>query len=166
MKLQLFLFSILLLLWNVFTPVLGGADEVGHYCHADYIAHRNKLPNLNEIDGCFLWHPPMYYLFLTPTIKVFNLSEFKIDDFVKNPNFENLKNGEYSQYVHYRDELSFNWNKKELLVHLLRFQSSILAILIFIITWKISKFAFKKEIHRKLAMLVFFNPMFLHIFST
>src|SRR3989344_2130758 len=165
-KLQLLLFISSLFLWNILTPVLEGADEVGHYCQADYIEKRNKLPNLTQIDGCFLWHPPLYYLMLTPVVKAFNLSEFSKDDFVKNPNFDQLKHGEYSQYVHGKDELLFRWNKKVFQVHAMRLFSSMLGILVFIITWQTSKYVFKKEIHRNLSLLIFFNPMFIHIFST
>lgn len=165
-KLQLILFIILLALWNIFTPVLEGADEIGHYCHADYIAHRNKLPDLTKIDGCFLWHPPLYYVLLAPIVKIFSVSEFKKEDFVKNPNFDQLKHGQYSQYVHNKDELLFKWDKKVLQVHTMRLFSSMLGILMFIITWKMSKYVFKNQLHRNVSLLLFFNPMFIHIFST
>lgn len=166
LKAQFFLFILLLVLWNIFTPVSEGADEVGHYCHADYIAHRNSLPNLNRIDGCFLWHPPIYYLTLSPIIKLFNVPEFTTNDFRKNPNFSNLKHGEYSQYVHNKDELVFKWDKKILMVHVLRGVSSILALGTFVLTWKVASVVFKGSLMANLSLLMFFNPMFLHISTT
>lgn len=77
-----------------------------------------------------------------------------------------MKHGEYSQFVHNRDELLFRWTKRELLVHLLRLWSSVLGLPIFVITWKMSKSVFTNHVYRNLSMLVFFNPMFIHIFST
>src|SRR3990167_5466116 len=109
-KIQLVLFLTLLILWNVFTPILEGADESGHFCHADYIAHRNKLPNLKINDSCFLWHPPLYYLTLAPFIKIFNRPEFGEKDIKNNPRFAFLRRGEYAQFVHDRNELLFKWN--------------------------------------------------------
>lgn len=165
-KIQLFLFIVLLLLWNILIPAFEGADEVGHYCHADYIANRNKLPNLNKIDGCFLWHPPLYYVLQIPVIKLFKSAEFKIGDLTQNPNFSNLKHGQYSQFVHTKEEWQFKWDNKTLKVHILRLVSSVFAVLIFLLTWKLSKTVFKKKEQRNLSLLVFFNPMFLHIFTT
>lgn len=165
-KIQLLLFVLLLLLWNIFTPVLEGADESGHYCHADYIAHRNKLPNLNNNDGCFLVYQPLYYIILVPFIKTFNLPEFSSDTIKQNPHFYLLRDGQYAQFVHDKDEILFRWNKFQILIHLLRIISSLLAIGIFLIAWQASKFTFQSQIHRNLAMLLFFNPMFFHIFTT
>lgn len=166
MKLQLLLFIILLLFWNIFIPVLEGADESGHFCHADYIAHRGKLPNLNVQDGCFLWHPPFYYLTLAPIIKAFGLAEFNESQIKTNPNFSLLRKGEYAQFVHTKDELLFKWDAFFSQIHILRLISSIFAIFIFLLTWEASKVIFVNRIHRNLSLLLFFNPMFLHIFSS
>lgn len=165
-KLQLYFFMLLLVLWNVFTPVLEGADEVGHFCHADYIAQRAKLPNLKNLDGCFLWHPPLYYLVLTPIVKLFDTPQFQKSDYPTNPNFEKLREGQYSQFTHSKNELLLRWNKNQILIHTLRLISSIYAVIIFIITAKIAKIVFKKSPLSNLSLLIFYNPMFLHIFST
>lgn len=165
-RIQFILFLILLILWNVFTPVLEGADEPGHFCHADYIAHRNKLPNLNVEDGCFLVYQPLYYLTLVPVIKLFNRPEFSPPDIASNPNFQFLRKGEYAQFVHNRDELTFRWNNFQLMIHMLRVVSSVFGVGIFILGWKTAKLVFKSQKQQTLSLLLFFNPMLLHIFST
>lgn len=166
-KIQFFLFVMLLLLWNIFTPVLEGADESGHFCHAEYIADRGKLPNLNNSDGCFLVYQPFYYLILVPVIKAFNFPEGSYrQQMVVNPRFELLRSGEYAQFVHGKDELFLRWDSFDFMVHLLRVFSSIYALAIFLVAWRVSKYVFKNPINRNLSMLLFFNPMFLHIFTT
>ena len=166
LQLYLVLFIALLILWNIFTPILEGADEVSHFCHADYIAHRNKLPNLKIMDGCFLWHPPLYYLSLVPSIKLFNLAEYSQNSLLSNPKVNLLRKGEYSQFVHNKKELLFRWTKFQLEIHILRIVSSILAVGIFLMTWKIAKLVFDDKNKRYLSLLLFFNPMFIHIFTT
>lgn len=153
-------------MWNIFTPVLEGADEAGHFCHADYIAHRNKLPNLNIPDGCFLVYQPFYYMLLVPVIKAFSFDEFKYQFVTPNPNWKQLRDGEYAQFVHGKGELLFRWNSFELMIHILRLISSAMAVAIFVTAWKVSKVVFKNKLRRNLNLLLFFNPMFLHIFTT
>lgn len=165
-KLQFCLFILLLLLWNAFVPVLEGADESGHYCSADYIAHRNKIPNLTINDGCFIWHPPLFYLTLAPVVKIFNITEFNNSFIQANPQGSFLRRGQYSQFIHNKDELLFRWNRFELLIHVLRLIPSVFGMLIFLLTYKSATKVFKKKININIALLLFFNPMFLHIFST
>ncbi len=163
---QLILFIALLLLWNTFIPFLEGADEAGHFCHADYIAHRGKIPNLNIRDGCFLVYQPLYYLTLVPVIKAFGLPELKLSSLAMNPNWDDLRNGQYSQFIHTKHELLFNWGNFQVLIHTLRLISVACGILIFLIAWKVSKIVFADQKYRYLSLILFFNPMFLHIFST
>ena len=166
-KFQLALFTLLLLLWNAFMPIFEGADEMGHYCSADYIAHKNKLPNVLIKDSCFIWHPPLYYMILSPIIKAFNLPQLVDSNTVKlNPKADLLRKGEYAQVVHTKDELTFKWDVLTLQVHTLRLFTSIFAVLMFILTWKISTRLFPKSLIPNLSLLLFFNPMFLHIFTT
>ena len=164
--LQLTLFIILLISWNIFTPILEGADEVSHFCHADYISHRNKLPNSKFMDGCFLWHPPLYYLSLVPVVKFFNLTEYPQNPLLSNPKVSLLRHAECAQFVHSKKELLFKWDYFQTQIHVLRFVSSIMAIGIFLITWKLSKTVFKDDKLRYLSLILFFNPMFIHIFTT
>lgn len=165
-KLQLYFFMLLMVLWNVFTPVLEGADEAGHFCHAEYIVYRQKLPNLNNPDGCFLVYQPLYYLVLTPIIRLFDFGEGSYRKVEANPKSNLLRDGEYSQFIHTKDELFFRWSSFGIMIHILRLISSAMAIAIFISVWKVSKYVFKKSLNRNLSMLLFFSPMFLHIFTT
>ncbi|MCR4324836.1 MAG: hypothetical protein NUV69_04085 [Candidatus Curtissbacteria bacterium] len=165
-KIQLILFSALLILWNIFTPILEGADESGHFCHADYIAHKGKIPNIKIQDGCYLWHPPFYYSMLAPIIKVFGLPEYPQSQLEMNPNFNLLRKGEYSQFVHTKEELMLGWGRLEFLVHTLRLFSVLCAIGIFLIAVQLLKFTLKNESQRTLSLLFLFNPMFIHIFTT
>ncbi len=164
-KLQLILFLILLAAWTLFFPVLEAADEPSHFCHADYIASRNRLPNLNIMDGCFLLYQPLYYLTLVPTIKLFNRPEYSQRDITPNPKMNQFRNGQYSQFVHSKDELRFSWNSFILMIHTLRINSSLFAIIIFLLTWKLSKFIFPNG-KNNWSLLLFMNPMFLHLFSS
>lgn len=164
--LQLIFFATLLFLWNLFFPIFEGADEIGHFCSADYIAHKNKIPNLLIDDGCFIWHPPLYYALLSPVIKIFNLPQFDAGTVELNPKADMLRRGEYAQFVHTKDELTFKWDVLTLQIHTLRLFTSILAVLMFILTWKISTRLFPKSLIPNLSLLLFFNPMFLHIFTT
>lgn len=165
-KFQIILFIVLLFFWNIFTPIFEGADEVSHFCHADYIVHRNKLPNLMIVDGCFLWHPPLYYLSLTPIIKLFNLAEYSPSLLPSNPKISLLRHGEYAQFLHSKNELLFRWSYFQTQIHVLRIISSIMAISIFLITWKLSKRVFKNQNFSYLSLILFLNPMFSHIFTT
>lgn len=163
---QLTLFIFLLFSWNLFFPIFEGADEMGHFCSADYIAHKNKIPNVLVNDGCFIWHPPLYYALLSPVIKIFNLPQFEPSVVKLNPKADMLRRGEYAQFVHTKDELTFKWDVLTLQVHTLRLFTSIFAVLMFILTWKISTRLFPKSLIPNLSLLLFFNPMFLHIFTT
>lgn len=163
---QFTLFILLLILWNLFFPIFEGADEMGHFCSADYIAHKNKLPNVLINDGCFIWHLPLYYALLSPVIKVFNLPQFDPGTVKLNPKADMLRKGQYAQFVHTKDELTFKWDVLTLQVHILRLFTSIFAVLMFILTWKISTRLFPKSLIPNLSLLLFFNPMFLHIFTT
>ncbi len=165
-KLQIILLVVLFAIWNIFTPVLEGADEPGHFCHADYIAHRNKLPDLKVKDGCFLWHPPLYYLTLVPFIKISRLEEFNDNYFRINPKINLLRKGEYAQFVHTQRELLLKWDKKTILIHSERLVSSFFGFFIILLTWKLSKKIFNNKLLQNASLLLFFNPMFLHIFTT
>lgn len=165
-RLQSTLFILLLLSWNLFFPIFEGADEMGHFCSADYIAHKNELPNVLINDGCFIWHPPLYYALLSPVIKILNLPQFESSVVKLNPKADMLRKGQYAQYVHNKDELTFKWDVLTLQVHTLRLFTSIFAVLMFILTWKISTRLFPKSLIPNLSLLLFFNPMFLHIFTT
>ena len=164
-KYQLVLFTVLLLLWNLFFPIFEGVDEMGHFCSIDYIGHKNKIPNLLIDDGCFIWHPPLYYALLSPVIKIFDLPQFEPSAVKLNPKADLLRKGEYAQYVHNKDELTFKWDALTIQIHILRLFTSLLAILMFVLTWKISSRLFPKGVMPNLSLLLFFNPMFLHIFT-
>jgi hypothetical protein len=159
-------FISLLFLWNIFTPILEGADEVGHFCSIDYIAHEKKIPNVLINDGCFIWHPPLYYALLSPFTIPFNLPRFDPVTLRKNPKVNLLRKGEFAQFIHTKEELLFKWNSLQFEIHFLRLLTSLFAIFIFLITWKISGIVFSSSTPRYLSLLLFFNPMFLHIFST
>lgn len=164
-KIQFILFIILLILWNIFTPILEGADEVAHFCTIDYISHQNKIPDLRS-PGCFIWHPPLYYLLLTPIAKVFSLPKYSEHDIKINPRFNLLRKGEYAQFIHSKRELLLRWDSFQFMIHMMRLFSSLSGIGIFLLAWKISVKVFKKGIQRNLSLLLLFNPMFLHIFTT
>lgn len=147
-------------------PIFEGADEEGHFCSIDYIAHEKKIPNVLINDGCFIWHPPLYYALLSPFTMPFNLPRFDTATVKENPKGKLLRKGEFAQFIHTKEELIFKWNSLQYEVHFLRLLTSIYAILIFLVTWKISGIVFSKKEPRYLSLLLFFNPMFLHIFST
>ena len=147
-------------------PIFEGADEEGHFCSADYIAHKNKLPNLLINDGCFIWHPPLYYLYLSPFIRLFHTPQHTPFDVKENPKAFLLRKGQYAQYVHTKKEMTFRWNTLQLMVHVLRLLTSFFAVLIFIITWKAARNIFSEKLARNLSLLLFFNQMFIHIFTT
>jgi len=165
-KYQLVLFVLLLILWSAFTPIFEGADEEGHFCAVDFLAHNNKLPDVRDVGGCFIWHPPLYYFLLSPITKSFQTSEYKSTQVKINPKADLLRKGEFAQYVHDKRELFFEWNNLELLVHTLRLVTAAIAVLIFIIIAKTSASVFKNKNERNLSLLLLFNPMFIHIFTT
>ncbi len=147
-------------------PIFEGADEEGHFCSIDYIAHEKRIPNVLINDGCFIWHPPLYYALLSPFAISFNLPRFDTATVKENPKGNLLRKGEFAQFIHTKDELLFKWNRIQYEVHFLRLLTSIYAILIFLVTWKISGIVFSNKEPRYLSLLLFFNPMFLHIFTT
>lgn len=164
-KYQFTLFIALLFLWNLFFPIFEGVDEMGHFCSVDYISHKNRIPNLLIKDGCFIWHPPLYYALLSPIIKTFNLPQFESQSVPLNPNADALRKGQYAQYIHNYDELLLKWSPLIWEVHILRLFTSLFALLMFFITWKISSKLLPKSLLPNLSLVLFFNPMFLHIFS-
>lgn len=165
-KYQLLLFILLLVLWSAFTPIFEGADEEGHFCSVDFLAHNNKLPDVRDVGGCFIWHPPLYYFLLSPITRSFQTPQYKSTQIKINPKANLLRKGEYAQYVHSERELFFQWSNLELLVHTLRLATATIAVLIFIIIAKTASVVFKDKIERNLSLLLLFNPMFIHIFTT
>lgn len=165
-KYQLVLFVLLLILWSAFTPIFEGADEEGHFCSVDFLAHNNKLPDVRDVGGCFIWHPPFYYFLLSSITRSFQTPQYKSTQIKINPKAELLRKGEFAQYVHKKRELYFQWNQLELLVHTLRLATAAIAVLIFIIVSKTSIYVFKNKVERNLSLLLLFNPMFIHIFTT
>jgi len=147
-------------------PIFEGADEESHFCSIDYIVHEKKIPNVLINDGCFIWHPPLYYALLSPLTIPFNLPRFDSATVRENPKGNLLRKGEFAQFIHTKEELLFKWNSLQLEIHFLRLLTSIFAILMFITAWKISGIVFSNSTPRYLSLLLFFNPMFLHIFST
>lgn len=161
------LLTILLVAWSVFIPVFEGADESGHYCHAEYIAKNKKLPNFNVIDGCFLAYPPGYYLLVAPLVAMNPAANFDEKQIQSNPAYISNRKGKdiFSKYVHPRSELAFEWNPLLQTVHLMRLLSVVMGLGIIILTIKAAELISPFRWLPSASIILFFNPMFLHMFS-
>lgn len=161
------LLGLLLVAWSLFIPIFEGADESGHYCHAEYIAKRKKLPNFLIQDGCFLSYPPGYYVLVAPIIAFRPAANF--DDEQIQPNrayIDNRKDKDvFSKYIHPLSELTFQWNPLLQMVHLVRLLSVVIGLGIIFLTIKAAKLVTKFRWLPYASVILFFNPMFLHIFS-
>jgi hypothetical protein len=167
LKWSIVLLGILLTAWSVFIPVFEGPDESGHYCHAEYIARNRRLPNFNVRDGCFLAYPPGYYALVAPLIAVRPTVNFDDEQIQPNPEYiSNRKSKDvFAKYIHPPSELIFQWNPLLQTVHLIRLVSVLLGLGIIGLTVKAAKLADKFRWLPYFSVILFFNPMFLHMFS-
>ena len=167
LKWTVVLLGILLIVWSMFIPVFEGADESGHYCHAEYIARNKRLPNFNIRDGCFLSYPPGYYVLAAPIIALLPAAYFDDEQIQPNPDYiSNRKSTDvFSKYIHPPSELMFQWNPLLQTVHLVRLLSVAMGFGIIFLTVKSAKLVTKFRWLPYVSVILFFNPMFLHMFS-
>lgn len=167
LKWPIVLLGVLLVAWSVFIPVFEGPDESGHYCHAEYIARKGRLPNFNISDGCFLAYPPGYYVLIVPIIALRPEANFNDEQIQPNPAYvSNRKDKDiFSKYIHPRSELTFEWNPLLQIVHLARLISVAMGLGIIFLTIKSAKLLTKFRWLPYASVVLFFNPMFLHTFS-
>ena len=167
MKRVVCIIGMLLVAWSLFVPVFEGPDESGHYCHAEYIARNRRLPNFNVRDGCFLPYPPLYYLLLTPAIMVSRDASFTDEQIQENPRYRtNRKDPDvFTKYIHTKEELFFRWNPLQRTVHLVRLISVLLGLGMIWFTYRAARFVHSDRSFPLFSLLLFFNPMFLHMFS-
>jgi len=163
----LLVFGVLLLAWSIFIPVFEGPDESGHYCHAEYIAKKRKLPNFLIQDGCFLAYPPGYYALVAPIIALRPAAKFDDVQIQPNPEYISNRKGKdvFSKYIHPRSELVFKWNPLLQTVHLVRLLSAAMGLGIIFLTIKAARLVTKFRWLPYASVMLFFNPMFLHTFS-
>lgn len=161
------LLGLLLVAWSLFIPIFEGADESGHYCHAEYIAKKKKLPNILVQDGCFLAYPPGYYVLLAPIIALQPAANFDNEQIQPNPAYiSNRKDKDVlSKYIHPLSELTFQWNPLLQMVHLVRLLSVAFGLGIMFLTIKAAKLVTRFRWLPYASVILFFNPMFLHTFS-
>jgi len=167
LKWPIALLGILLIAWSVFIPVFEGPDESGHYCHAEYIAKKKKLPNFLIQDGCFLAYPPGYYVLAAPIISSRPEANFDDEQIQPNPEYISNRKGKdvFSKYIHPQSELLFKWNPLLQTVHLVRLMSIAMGLGIIFLTIKSAKLLPKFRWLPFASVMLFFNPMFLHTFS-
>lgn len=167
LKWTVVLLGILLIVWSMFIPVFEGADESGHYCHAEYIARNKRLPNFNIRDGCFLAYPPGYYSLVAPVIAFRPAANFEDEQIQPNPEYISNRKGKdvFSKYIHPWSELVYKWNPLLQTVHLIRLVSVLLGLGIIVLTVKAVRLVTKFRWLPFAGVILFFNPMFLHTFS-
>jgi len=160
-----------LLLWNAFIPVFEAADEPGYYQHVYFLATEKKLPNLNDKfeQAGVNTYPPLYYLPLTPLVRVFNPPSIYDSQAMqmRSDRREGFRHESFNWFDHTTDEIHFKWDRLQLTVHLMRLWSSLLGLGTVFLIYLSGLIYFKNRSLSIIAsMFIGFNPMFNHLHST
>jgi len=156
----IFSFTLVTLIWSIFIPVLEAPDESGHYAYIKFILDHKSLPVLPYPWGDnSLYHPPLYFLTLTPILKLIGEPDYDVNVNLS-PEWETGKS--INAFVHSKEELSLNWTKSIQTVHLLRISSIIISVLSVFLIYNLIKLYFGSSVLTPLTTLfAVFNPQFI-----
>lgn len=155
----LLIFIVLGMLYNISLPLFEAPDEMAHFRYVNWLATGHSLPNISadvHAVGHEVGQPPLYYMLLAPLVARLNTHDL-YEIAPANPH----RGGGIGVHYHTPAE-RFPYRNTALAVHLVRFASTLIAVVTILSTYGIARIAVPGQAALA-AALVAFNPQFLFV---